>query len=718
MPSNDRDSGSPGRAVARRAARLGRDGRTLALVIGVGVLLGPAGEALAQPMPSSSALAAGMPPAEDLPLQELPKLLEPKLAPASPAAAHALEARLDQLRNVETRDPVEPKVDLAFLTKDVDSDTVSAVASRLSELRERLDGKKALAVLDRARDLGRKALRKLKKSSKKDEDGDWLQFLLALGKRGDDTWQDSVELYGMLRVLEAVGETPAVRLMVESYSYFGDLVRIDLQRAITRLHDRAVPALLEARQHDAKKVSRWARSQLDAIGKEIPGEAVQTTDAQVLADVLRAFGRTRDVEATGVILSFCNSERVALREAAREALAAIGKPAEWQLEDAYQALTGNAPPRAWSWDRTARELFRLYDRGRLERVYQQMQAGVTAQTEHRWADAVAAFDEVLAFLPMFERRAETGGAYYERAAELAAEGRVDEAVEMWRKSLRLAPEGPTHGRAESRIAYHEARALAEAGTPDVVLSRRAAELDPDFAPARELLAALDEKTVAREKRSRRYFYAGAVGAGAFLALLLLARRPRARRRQPGRTAAPQPASAPPSPADAGAAAASDASEQAAPRRTAGDTPVRQGTVAPTVDMGTASRAMNVTAPWSGAAPLAETAPPGSAAPSDPGPMLLVVQNVPESDAAPTLVRPPLLESDAAPTLVCPPLLESDAAPTLARPPLLESDAAPTLARPPDDELGEPRQDHAPESGPPIAVLTPRSPQPGTPEDLD
>src|SRR4029079_819017 len=96
------------------------------------------------------------------------------------------------------------------------------------------------------------------------------------------------------RALEGVraeiGAPPAIREMIQLHAQFGDLLRIDLQRQVMKLKDKAVPALIEARQHDAKIVQKWASKQLDLLGRAIPGEAVSTNDTQVLADVLRAYG--------------------------------------------------------------------------------------------------------------------------------------------------------------------------------------------------------------------------------------------------------------------------------------------------------------------------------------------------------------------------------------------------------------------------------------------
>ena len=113
-----------------------------------------------------------------------------------------------------------------------------------------------------------------------------------------------------------------------------------LESTRSRLREKAVPALIEARKHDAETVRRWASRQLENLGRAIPGEAVSTNDTQLLADVLHAYGRTRDVDALRVVLSFCNSERERLREAAREAITAIGEPGIWQLREAYLSMTG------------------------------------------------------------------------------------------------------------------------------------------------------------------------------------------------------------------------------------------------------------------------------------------------------------------------------------------------------------------------------------------
>jgi tetratricopeptide (TPR) repeat protein len=324
-------------------------------------------------------------------------------------------------------------------------------------------------------------------------------------------------------MLTAVGNTAAVRELIQLYAHFGDLVRIDLQRQVGKLRDRAVPALIEARQNDAKTVQKWANKELDVLGRAIPGEAVASNDTQVLADVLRAYGRTRDVDAVRVILSFCNSDRAQLRDAARESLASIGEPGIWQIRDQYLGLTGEKPPRAWTWDRLARELFGLYDQQRLAEIHKLMDDGVAAAGAGKLTEAVDAFDKVLARTPLFERRKEMSPVYVERARQLE-DGHRDEALAMMRKALRLDPGGAQAKSIESEIAYLEGELSVERGTPDRTAFDRALALDPSHEGARRALASLEDKAIQQQSHLQRYVGAAAIGVAALLAMILMMRR--------------------------------------------------------------------------------------------------------------------------------------------------------------------------------------------------
>jgi tetratricopeptide (TPR) repeat protein len=484
-----------------------------------------AGE-LAQPATSSSA-SSSVPNT----LPELPKLAPIAVLEADPGALQDLDRLLERLTTGDARARETAKTSIVEVTPSV----VAAIRSRVLEIRTSLDRKEAQGLLDDARKAGRKALKKDKpdpKTTKKkgakakeeaEDDGDWLEFVLAQSKPKNDTWVDLVKLLAMERMLTNVGTTPAVRELLQMYSYFGELLRIDLARQMSKLRDKAVPALIEARQHDAKIVQRFAVKQLDLLGRTIPGEAVGVTDPQVLADILRAYGRTRDVDAVRVILSFCNSDRIKLRESAREAITAIGEPGIWQLRDAYLNQTGNKAPREFTWDRIARELFGMYDRARLAEVYKLMDEGVAHASAKKWLEATDAFDKVLARSPIFDRRKEMAPAYVERAKELETKEPAL-ALEVLRKALRLDPKGDGAKKIEAEIAYLEGVALIEKGTPDKFPLTKAIEIDPTHERAKRALAELEQERVAPKKSFvRRYLAAGGVGFAALLAMIVLVR---------------------------------------------------------------------------------------------------------------------------------------------------------------------------------------------------
>jgi tetratricopeptide (TPR) repeat protein len=568
--------------------------RTLAILTCVGALaLAPqtllaAGELAPAASSSAAAGASG-------PLPELPRLAPITYPEPDPGALQDLDRLLERLTADDERTRANAR---ASITEASAPSMIAAIRARVQDIRGSLDRDVAPKMLEDARKAGRKALKEKGEAAKKgaskdagkstdkgaekgkpaakdasksadkgadkskaapkeapkaaekkakdaDEagEGDWLDFMLDAPRPKDKTWRALVRLLAMERMLAAIGTTPAIRELIALHAYFGDMLRIDLQRHIAKLRDKAVPALIEARQHDAKIVQRWANKQLDLLGRAIPGEAVATNDTQILADVLRAYGRTRDVDAVRVILSFCNSDRIQLREASREAIAAIGEPGIWQLRDVYLNLTGSKPPREYTWDRIARELFATYDRARLAEVYKLMDQGVALAGEGKLAEATEAFDKVLARSPLFERRKEMVKTYIDRAAQLSDEKRED-ALAMLRKALRLDPKGEGAKKLEAEIAYLEGVILLEQGSADRFLLTRALELDPTHDRARRALASLEEKAVPRQSNLHRYAAAAGVGLAALVAMILLARRPR----KPGGGSTPSdvpPGGAPP-----------------------------------------------------------------------------------------------------------------------------------------------------------------------------
>ncbi|MCU0690439.1 MAG: hypothetical protein MUF54_03470, partial [Polyangiaceae bacterium] len=319
----------------------------------------------AAPTPTDSSAEAA------IPLPTIPPPQSIVLPAPPPEVVSELDTLLQKLTAVEPR--VREGAMGALASQD--STVLPAIAIKLAALRKGADRAGIEAILAEARkaarrdkkrddeedelkstvDAGRPTLAAEEQTLLDTERTDWLQYVLREPLPDRQAYTDLVAVLGLARTCACIGTTEAARQIINVYTYFGDLFRIDVQRQLARMKDRALPALIEAQYHYSRMVRTWAKRRLDVLGRAIPSEAVRINDNQALADVLRAYGRAREVEATRVIVSFANSDRLQVREAAREALGQIGDPARWQLRDAYEDLMGDKPPRTWDWRRTARE---------------------------------------------------------------------------------------------------------------------------------------------------------------------------------------------------------------------------------------------------------------------------------------------------------------------------------------------------------------------------
>jgi hypothetical protein len=317
----------------------------------------------------------------------------------------------------------------------------------------------------------------------------------------DEAWRDLASILGMSRMLVHIGSAPAVRELLAVYPGFGELLRVDVERQVKVLAERAVAPLIEMRRGEPKSLRPWASKMLDVLGKTVPGEAVQTADNQVLADVLRAYGRTKDVDAARVIVSFANSDRSQVREAAREAVTMLAENGTWQLRESYENLVGKKAPEDWTWEKVASELFSAYDRSRLSEVFGLMDEGLAAQKNGKLEAMANAFDRVLARAPGFERRREMIPGYIDLANSVKSSDRP-RAMATLRRVVRLDPSGPRARVAESELAYLEALDLASHGVVDETAYRRAVELDPSNSEAKD---ALDRILAASEARSSNFW---------------------------------------------------------------------------------------------------------------------------------------------------------------------------------------------------------------------
>lgn len=399
---------------------------------------------------------------------------------------------------------------------------VSAIRFRLGAIAEGADKEamKRLLLKVRRELLGKKDD---DESDKPSRGVDYLAGLAEAAEPKSEAWRNLVTVLALSRMLESIGTVDAVRGLVDVYARFGEFLRITTQNALTRLGDKAVPALIEAERHPAEKISKWAVRQLDMLGKRIPSETVQTQDQAVLADVLRAYGRTRNPDAVRIVVSFVSSERAQIREAARQAVALLGEVGTWQLRDTYENVVGKKPPRDWSWERTARELFAEFDRLRVAQVGKLFEEGKAARDAGDLEKMRDRFDKLLAHDPNFEGRAELAAGYVAFAKASQDKSR-EAAVAALRRAERL---DPTLQDVPSLRLTLEAESLEERGIADSTLLERAIEQDPQNSRAKSALARF-ERGEPKRSENTRYVAAGSILALALAAIAyLLLRKPKA-----------------------------------------------------------------------------------------------------------------------------------------------------------------------------------------------
>lgn len=496
--------------------------RTVALTVALlGALTSPAYAEEAAPEPNATSFR--------LPVAPLPEPPKRTLPTPSEAQLKLLDELLTRLRDPELANREGALADV----RNVDEGLIAAIQVRLDREAAKADRARMKALLLDIRSQARAAIEKRMREQHETgevETPDYLDMVVRHSETTHDAWPSLVNVLALSRMCVSMKTTAAVRVLVSVYVRF-EFLRIDTQLQVAKLGDHALPGLIEATRHQAPKIASWANRQLDALGKAIPGEAVQVEDPAVLADVLLAYGFTRDPDAARVVLSFANSERTQVRQAARAAIAAYGEVANWQIRDFYEDMLGKRPPREWPWDRTARELFAGLDEMRLEEVYLLYQGGLEALGRKDTAKAVEQFDAVLRLDPEFKPNEELVRAYleYAEAAAPAPSEQVDKALLT---VMRLSGDEAMRKRAESLLLTRQAARYAEQNFADRSLLDRATELDPSNDRARELKSELErEPMVERASFGRVLWPSLLVAAGIAGAATVLLRRRRSQHAQ-------------------------------------------------------------------------------------------------------------------------------------------------------------------------------------------
>jgi hypothetical protein len=509
---------SPGSAIRRALVQ----GGTAALMAAAVV---PSAAAAPDPVASSK-------------LPELPRAPNTDLPRPDPAAVDELEQLLTRLRSGDADGRRAAAAELL----EVRPALLPAIHHRLRVLGDKSDKEAMKALLSDLRSDARNDVRAAMEAEGKRGEvktPDYLRVAVDDARPSNKAWQDLVSVLGLSRMLVAIGSIGAARELINVYVRFGEFLRVDTQLQLEKLGDRAVAALIEARRHQAEKIARWAERQLDALGKAIPSEAVQIEDHEVLADILRAYGRVKDPDAARIIISFASSERAQLRDAARQAISLMGEVSHWQLREAYEQTTGKRPPRDWGWDRTARQLFAELDRARQAQVYRLFDEGMRARSSGDLERMRQNFDKVLARSPSFEQPDDMAAGYlaYARAH---ADDKPELALLALRRAERLFTSEQQRNVAKSLRLTLQGEQLLDRGVADQAVLRRATELDAANQRAADTLGRVERGETQARAPVARYAAASAIGAVALLAIGLIAlRRPKRGEVEPS-TSIPEP----------------------------------------------------------------------------------------------------------------------------------------------------------------------------------
>lgn len=283
----------------------------------------------------------------------------------------------------------------------------------------------------------------------------------------------------LLRSLERMASTEALSVIPEVLRLERNAWAMEGRRATLRLGDRAAAAIIRARSHEDPAGRDWARWSSQELSLEPPGRLVQRLGPRDLADVIMAWGTTRNMDAMPVVASFVDDHRRFVREAARDALLAYGQHAIWQAREQFRLRLGEDANMSWGHRRTLDELCARLDQQRLLRI-QDLAARAEEAIERNDPDgATRSLEALLARAPDVSSNeiaslfARVGVLWMDTLPQAR-----DRARTAFERASRLTPMHEERARWEARLTFLDAEDALAAGVLDVDAYRRAASGDP------------------------------------------------------------------------------------------------------------------------------------------------------------------------------------------------------------------------------------------------
>jgi hypothetical protein len=330
----------------------------------------------------------------------------------------------------------------------------------------------------------------------------------------------------LLRSLERIANTDALSAIPEVLRLERSAWSMEGRRATLRLGDRVAAAVIRARSHEDPAGRDWARWSSQELSLEPPGRLVSRLGPRDLADLLSAWGATRNMDAMPVVASFVDDHRRFVREAARDALLAYGQNGIWQAREQFRLRLGEDAEMSWGHRRTMQELSERLDRQRLLRI-QDLAARAEEAIERNDPDsATRSLEALLARAP--DVSSNEIASLFARAGVLwmdtmpAARDRARTAFE---RAARLAPTHEGRSRWEARLAFLDAEDALEAGVLDVDAYQRAASGDPTCSQCARMISTIEAQSrpvdsPANERRAAALVFAAVLFAALGAVLLM------------------------------------------------------------------------------------------------------------------------------------------------------------------------------------------------------
>jgi hypothetical protein len=435
-----------------------------------------------------------------------------------PAAAQAPSIEAEEAR-LAAPDPAEREAAVVAL-RTLPASAAEAIGQRLRALARRpIPEDRAETILH--------AFRRATGSRRADDVVDVADGVAAvLATSRDEPTRQIAALVLLTRALEGHGTPASLAIALEAFRVPGDAFVVEGRRFTARVGPRAAGTVLRSLGHPDPRVREWARWSMQHLGLDAPGSFVRAASPSVLADVLRAFGQARLMDAMPILASLVDAPQRIVREAAFEGLAAYGSNAIWTLREAYRLHADEDAELSWGAERTLEALREAVERNRLAAAEEAL-----AEAEARLAEGDAARAAELADVVLLSRP-ELGSAEVARIylaageASLAARDARTAARHLARaeRLARLGGDAALLRRAEGLVTYVEAETRLAAGTLDVDAYARAAAAVPDD-PRLAAIAASYAEPEAPPDRSLPL----ALAALLFLAGAILLVRPRIER---------------------------------------------------------------------------------------------------------------------------------------------------------------------------------------------